>query len=182
MVDVGAKAESLREAIAVAEVRMSRATLNLVLGGAPRTLGAGKVARAPGDDGPIGMAKGDVLATARIAAIAALKKTADWIPLCHPVRVVGTDVRIEPLVAERGLRISVTVRAFDRTGVEMEAMVGAAAAALTVYDMVKGVERGVEIVSVRLERKSGGRSGVWTRGTPALAGKNSRQRQPRKVK
>jgi cyclic pyranopterin phosphate synthase len=180
MVDVGSKPESLREAVAVAEVRMSRATLNLVLGAPPRPPVAGK--SRSGRSEPITVAKGDVLATARIAAIAALKRTAEWIPLCHPVRVVGTDVRIEPLAGKSGLRIHVTVRAFDRTGVEMEAMVGAAAAALTVYDMVKGVERGVEIVGVRLELKSGGRSGVWTRSTPARAGNNTRQRKPRKVK
>jgi len=108
-------------------------------------------------------AKGDVLATARIAAIAALKRTADWIPLCHPVRVVGTEVALEPTPALPGITVRVTVRAFDRTGVEMEAMVGASAAALTIYDMVKGVERGVEILAVRLEEKSGGRSGTWLR-------------------
>jgi cyclic pyranopterin phosphate synthase len=94
----------------------------------------------------------------------ALKRTAEWIPLCHPVRVVGSDVE---LAADRklpGVRVRVTVRAFDRTGVEMEAMVGAAAAALTIYDMVKGAERGVEIRAVRLEEKRGGKTGVWRRG------------------
>ena len=104
-----------------------------------------------------------MLATARLAAIAALKRTADWIPLCHPVRVVGTDVDLVLDRALPGVRVRVTVRAFDRTGVEMEAMVGAAAAALTIYDMVKGVERGVEIRAVRLEEKRGGKSGEWRR-------------------
>jgi cyclic pyranopterin phosphate synthase len=111
--------------------------------------------------------KGDVLATARLAAIAALKRTAEWIPLCHPVRVVGSDVDLTVDRALPGVRVRVTVRAFDRTGVEMEAMVGAAAAALTVYDMVKGVERGVEIQAVQLEEKRGGKSGEWRRRDPA---------------
>jgi cyclic pyranopterin monophosphate synthase len=146
MVDVGAKPETLRQATASAAVRMSRATLALV------------------EQGSGARGKGDVLATARLAGIAALKRTADLIPLCHPVRVVGSDVDLVPDRALPGVRVSVTVRAFDRTGVEMEAMVGAAAAALTVYDMVKGAERGVEILSVLLEEKSGGRSGLWRRG------------------
>ena len=145
MVDVGAKPETAREAVASAAVRMTRATLALVASGT----GA--------------RGKGDVLATARLAAIAALKRTAEWIPLCHPVRVVGSDVDLTLDRALPGVRVRVTVRAFDRTGVEMEAMVGAAAAALTVYDMVKGVERGVEIQAVQLEEKRGGKSGEWRR-------------------
>jgi cyclic pyranopterin phosphate synthase len=145
MVDVGAKPETLRAARASAAVRMAPETLALVE--------AGSGARG----------KEDVLATARLAAIAALKRTAEWIPLCHPVRVVGSDVDLAPDRSLPGVRISVTVRALDRTGVEMEAMVGAAAAALTVYDMVKGAERGVEILAVRLEEKRGGRSGHWRR-------------------
>jgi cyclic pyranopterin phosphate synthase len=146
MVDVAAKAETLREAVASAAVRMSRATLALV----ERGVGA--------------RGKGDVLGAARIAGLMALKRAADLIPLCHPVRVVGSQVDLAPDRALPGVRIRVTVRAVDRTGVEMEAMVGAAAAALTVYDMVKGAERGVEIRAVRLEEKSGGRSGAWRRG------------------
>ncbi len=149
MVDVGAKPETAREAVASAAVRMTRATLALVASGS----GA--------------RGKGDVLATARLAAIAALKRTAEWIPLCHPVRVVGSDVDLALDRALPGVRVRVTVRAFDRTGVEMEAMVGAAAAALTVYDMVKGVERGVEIQAVQLEEKRGGKSGEWRRSDPA---------------
>jgi cyclic pyranopterin phosphate synthase len=150
MVDVGDKPETAREAVASAAVRMKPATLALV-------------ARGTGARG-----KGDVLATARLAAIAALKRTAEWIPLCHPVRVVGTDVALTLDRALPGVRVRVAVRAFDRTGVEMEAMVGAAAAALTVYDMVKGAERGVEIRAVRLEEKRGGKSGEWRRGRPAV--------------
>jgi cyclic pyranopterin phosphate synthase len=150
MVDVGRKTETEREAVASSCVRMSRATLALVLGQGGR--------QSP---------KGDVLATARVAAIAALKRTAEWIPLCHPVRVVGTEVQVDGDPRLPGIRVRVTARAFDRTGVEMEAMVGAAAAALTIYDMVKGAERGVEILNVRLEEKRGGRSGTWLRDTAA---------------
>jgi cyclic pyranopterin phosphate synthase len=146
MVGVGAKPETARRAVAGAEVRMSAATLALV-------------ARRAGARG-----KGDVLGTARLAAIMACKRTADLIPLCHPVRVVSTDVAFGIDRRLPGVRIEVTVDAVDRTGVEMEAMVGAATAALTIYDMVKGVERGVEVGALRLLEKSGGRSGVWRRG------------------
>jgi cyclic pyranopterin phosphate synthase len=147
MVDVGGKPETLREAIASASVRMRPATLALVAKGAGGARG-----------------KGDVLGTARLAAIAALKRTAEWIPLCHPVRVVGTEVDLSLDRRLPGVRVRVTVRAVDRTGVEMEAMVGASAAALTIYDMLKGVERGIEVRAVRLEEKRGGKSGVWRRG------------------
>jgi cyclic pyranopterin phosphate synthase len=145
MVDVGAKPETARRAIASAEVRMSAGTLALALsaGGA--------------------RGKGDVLATARLAAVMACKRTAELIPLCHPVRVAGTDVAFTIDRRPPCVRVQVTVNAVDRTGVEMEAMVGASVAALTIYDMVKGVERGVEIGAVRLLEKSGGRTGIWTR-------------------
>jgi cyclic pyranopterin monophosphate synthase len=147
MVDVGGKPETARIAVAEARVMMSSATLALVAGGLAK--------------------KGDVLATARLAGLAALKRTAELIPLCHPVRVVGSDVALACESGLPGVRVTVTVHAFDRTGVEMEAMVGAAAAALTVYDMVKGVERGVTIEGVRLLEKRGGRSGHWVApGTP----------------
>ena len=142
MVDVGAKAETARVAVAEALVLMQSETLALCQPGA-------------------GNKKGDVLATARLAAIAAIKRTDELIPLCHPVRVVGSAVELVCDPSLPGVRINVTVHAFDRTGVEMEAMVGAAAAALTIYDMVKGVERGVSIEGVRLLEKRGGRSGHW---------------------
>jgi cyclic pyranopterin phosphate synthase len=144
MVDVGDKPETHRVAVASALVKMKATTLALAVAG------SGK--------------KGDVFSTARIAALAALKRTAELVPLCHPVRVVGTDVILEPDRRVPGVRVRVEVHAFDRTGVEMEAMVGAAAAALTIYDMVKGAERGVEIAALRLEEKRGGRSGAWRRG------------------
>ena len=178
MVDVGDKPETSRVAIASAAVRMSRATLALVMASG----GAGRAARGdqarPRAGGGVGqpprarsvgarrapvLAKGDVLATARIAAISALKRTSDLIPLCHPVRLVDSAVDLDPDPRLPGIRVRVTARAVDRTGVEMEAMVGATVAVLTVYDMVKGVERGVEILHVRLEHKSGGRSGEWNR-------------------
>ena len=143
MVAVGGKPETARHAVASAEVRMSAATLALVARGAT--------------------SKGDVLAVARLAGIMACKRAAEWIPLCHPVRVVGTDVALAVDRALPGVRVTVTVDAVDRTGVEIEAMVGAAAAALTIYDMVKGVERGVEVGAVRLLEKSGGRTGRWVR-------------------
>jgi cyclic pyranopterin phosphate synthase len=145
MVDVGAKPETARRAVASADVRMSPATLAIIRSASAR------------------LSKGDVLATARLAGIMACKRTAELIPLCHPVRVVGTDVAFTVDRRLPGVRIEVTVDAVDRTGVEMEAMVGASVAALTIYDMVKGVERGVEIGGVRLLEKSGGRSGHWTR-------------------
>jgi cyclic pyranopterin phosphate synthase len=156
MVDVGTKPETAREAVASAAVRMSTATLALAMG-------RSGVASSGGAGAP----KGDVLATARVAAIAALKRTSDLIPLCHPVRLVGSAVDIQEDESLPGLRVRVTARAFDRTGVEMEALVGAAAAALTIYDMVKGVERGVEILQVRLEEKRGGRTGAWQRDATA---------------
>jgi cyclic pyranopterin phosphate synthase len=118
MVAVGGKPETERRAVAGAEVRMSLATLALVVGGKAR--GKSK--------------KGDVLATASLAAVMACKRTHELIPLCHPVRVVGTDVAFTVDRRLPGVRIQVTVEAVDRTGVEMEALVGASVAALTVYD------------------------------------------------
>ena len=109
-----------------------------------------------------GTKKGSPIETAKIAAIGGVKRTPDLLPHCHPIRVTGVDVIVEPADAGR-IHVVVTVRAIDRTGVEMEAMVAASVAALTVYDMVKGVERGVEIDAVRLEAKSGGRSGTWVK-------------------
>jgi cyclic pyranopterin phosphate synthase len=145
MVDVAAKPETLREAVASAEVRMQPATLRLV----ERAVGA--------------RGKGDVLAVARLAGMMAAKRTADLIPLCHPVRLVGCDVELRADRGLPGVRITARARAVDRTGVEMEAMVAVGVAALTIYDMVKGAERGVEIRGVRLDEKRGGKSGLWLR-------------------
>jgi cyclic pyranopterin phosphate synthase len=151
MVDVAGKPETARAATASAAVRMQRATLELV-------------ARAAGARG-----KGDVLAVARLAGIMAARRTAELIPLCHPVRLTGCDVDLTIDRALPGVRIRATARAIDRTGVEMEALTAAAAAALTIYDMVKGAERGVEIRALRLEEKQGGRSGLWRRGLKPIA-------------
>lgn len=120
---------------------------------APGTLRMIATGRAP---------KGDVLAAARIAGIQAAKRTAEWIPLCHPLPIEAVAVTLEPSPPDRlRIRAEATVRA--KTGVEMEALVAAAAAALTVYDMCKAVDRGMEIGPIRLEAKSGGRSGRWRR-------------------
>ena len=162
MVDVGPKPETAREAVACAAVRMARATLQAV------------ERSARGGEGPRG--KGDVFATARIAGLAAMKKAADLIPLCHPVRLTGGAVELEADDTLPGVQIRVTARAFDRTGVEMEAMLGASAAALTVYDMVKGLERGVEILNVRLDEKRGGRSGLWQRSKTMTPERRRRQK------
>jgi cyclic pyranopterin phosphate synthase len=143
MVDVGAKAVSERRAVARAVVRVSRATADAVVAG----------------DAP----KGDVLGVARVAGIQAAKRTAELIPLCHPLGLsfVGVEGSVDP---DAGLITLVAeARTTGQTGVEMEAMTAASVAALTVYDMVKGLERGAEIAEVVLLEKSGGRSGRWTR-------------------
>jgi cyclic pyranopterin phosphate synthase len=141
MVDVTAKDVTVREAVAAGLVRMSEATRKLVM---DRELD-----------------KGDALAVARVAGIMAAKRTADLIPLCHPLAI--SAVEIEFGATDDGIEISATVRTAERTGVEMEALTAVAVAALTVYDMVKGTERGVEVTDIRLMRKSGGRSGEWSR-------------------
>jgi len=135
MVDVGGKDVTDRRAVARAVVRM-----------APDTVAAVKRGDAP---------KGDVLGTARIAGIQAAKRTAELIPLCHPLPLSFVDVRLA--VAEHGVEIETEARTSGRTGVEMEALTAASVAALTVYDMVKGIERGVEIAELSLVEKSGGR-------------------------
>lgn len=105
--------------------------------------------------------KGDALAVARVAAISGTKRTADLIPLCHPIRLDGVDVVLE--VTDRGVEITVTCRATDRTGVEMEALTGVAVGGLALYDMVKAVDPHAELTEIRLDAKSGGRSGELRR-------------------
>ena len=144
MVDVGAKPETERVAIASGIVAMQIAT-------------AGAVRK-----GTIG--KGDVLGVARIAAIQAAKRTSDIIPLCHPLRITSVDVDLR--VANNAVYIMATVRAFDRSGVEMEALAAVTAAALTIYDMCKAIDRGMVISEVRLDEKRGGKSGTWKRERP----------------
>lgn len=143
MVDVGAKPQTDRVASARAVVRMTPQTAAAVLAG----------------DAP----KGDVIGTARLAAIQAAKRTDEWIPLCHTLPLDGVDVDIEVDAGAGTVIVTTTARVHARTGVEMEAMVGCAAGALCVYDMVKGIERGVVIEQVELLSKSGGRSGTWRR-------------------
>jgi cyclic pyranopterin monophosphate synthase len=141
MVDVGAKPETERVAIASGTITMAPATAHAVRAG---TIG-----------------KGDVLGVARLAGIQAVKRTSEWIPLCHPLRITGTDVELR--VAGNTVRITATVRAFDRSGVEMEALAAVAAAALTIYDMCKAIDRGMVISQVQLDEKRGGKSGTWKR-------------------
>jgi cyclic pyranopterin monophosphate synthase len=143
MVDVGDKPENERMARARAIVRMSEETARAVEAG----------------NGP----KGEVVGPARIAGIAAAKKTGELIPLAHPLPLTFADVEIEVLPEEGAVRIEAEARVVGRTGVEMEAMTACSVAALTIYDMVKGLERGVRIEQVELLAKSGGRSGDWRR-------------------
>lgn len=141
MVDVTAKPETARLAAAEGVVRLSATALRLVRRN--------------------GIEKGDVLATARLAGIAAAKRTADLIPLCHPLRLDA--VRVEVTLRREGVAVRAEVAARDRTGVEMEALTSVAVACLTVYDMVKAVDRLATIERVRVVSKSGGRSGAWAR-------------------
>lgn len=140
MVDVGGKPESLRRAIAGASIRFSAGVLPRVMAG--------------------DLPKGAVLETARLAGVAGAKRTSDLIPLCHPLRLTSVRVDFEPDPPDR-LRIEAEVCAVDRTGVEMEAMVAASVAALAIYDMVKAVDRSMEVESVRLLLKEGGKSGRY---------------------
>ena len=143
MVDVGDKPVTARRAVAQATVRMSPETAAAVAAG----------------DAP----KGDVLGTARLAGILAAKRTGELIPLCHPIGLDVVDIDGAIDTAAGTVTITATAGVTARTGIEMEAMTAAAVAALTVYDMVKGLERGVAIEQVRLLEKSGGRSGTWRR-------------------
>jgi cyclic pyranopterin phosphate synthase len=143
MVDVGAKDDTKRSALASGWVRMAPATLALVVEGTA--------------------AKGDVLGVARLAGIMAAKRTADLIPLCHPLPITHVSVDLVPDPALPGVRIAAEVRTAGKTGVEMEALTAVSVAALTVYDMLKAAEKGMEIGAVRLERKEGGKSGLWQR-------------------
>lgn len=143
MVDVGAKPVTARTAVATAMVRMTPQTAQLLAEG-----------RLP---------KGDAAAVARVAGIMAAKRTPDLIPLCHPIAVSGIDVAVDVDVADGTANVTASVTTNDRTGVEMEALVAAGIAALTLYDMIKGVERGASIEQVRLESKQGGARGDWQR-------------------
>jgi cyclic pyranopterin monophosphate synthase len=144
MVDVSAKAPTERVAIAEGRVVMARKTLDLVLAGNAK--------------------KGDVLGAARIAGIMAAKRTHELIPLCHPLMLSKVTVEIEPDAALPGLRVKALVKVTGQTGVEMEALTAVSVACLTIYDMVKAVDRGMRIEGIRLLEKSGGKSGEWRAG------------------
>ena len=141
MVDVGSKPETDREATAEAVISMLPGTADALYSG--------------------DLPKGDAVAVARLAAIGGAKRTSELMPLCHPLMLSAVDVDVERVAA--GARIEVTARMTGRTGVEMEALTGAAIGALALYDMIKGIDRAAQIGLVRLLAKSGGRSGEWRR-------------------
>jgi cyclic pyranopterin monophosphate synthase len=143
MVDVGAKPVTQREAIARGKSELSRAALDAALAGTAD--------------------KGDVLGVARIAAIQAAKRTSEWIPLCHPLALDSVRVEFAPKLRPPSIEIEARVRTSAKTGVEMEALVAVSAAALTIYDMLKSVDRAPVIGALRLIRKSGGKSGTYER-------------------
>ena len=146
MVDVSGKAHTSRVAVASGFVAMAAETLALVESGKAR--------------------KGDVLATARIAGIMAAKRTSDLIPLCHPLAISSVSVDLEACRQPTGLRVTATVKVAGQTGVEMEALTAVSIACLTVYDMLKAVDKGMVIGSVHLVEKSGGRSGSYSVANP----------------
>ncbi len=143
MVDVSGKAETERVAVAEGRVHMLPSTLELIVSGDVK--------------------KGDVLAVARLAGIMAAKKTADLIPLCHPLSLSSVTVDLTPNRDDNTVDIQATCKLAGRTGVEMEALTAVSVAALTVYDMVKAVDRAMTISDIRLSHKSGGKSGTFTR-------------------
>mmetsp|Transcript_29531 Transcript_29531/g.38586 ORF Transcript_29531/g.38586 Transcript_29531/m.38586 type:complete len:165 (+) Transcript_29531:352-846(+) len=142
MVDVGDKADTVREAIAQGTITMKRETLDLILKG--------------------DMKKGDVIGVARIAGIMAAKQTSNLIPLCHPLMLTKIAVDIEEDMLLPGLRVQSTVRLSGKTGVEMEALTACSVACLTIYDMAKAADKGMEIGGIKLMKKTGGKSGEWT--------------------
>lgn len=141
MVDVSAKAETERTAVARGEIKLSRRTLQLIASNA--------------------VPKGEVLNTARLAGIQAAKRASEWIPLCHPLRLTHIDLTVVPAPDEGLVRVTATVKAVDRTGVEMEALTAVAAACLTVYDMCKAADKRMVIGGIRLISKEGGKSGSF---------------------
>lgn len=148
MVDVGAKAATERRAVAEGLVRMSPEAARLVAEHA--------------------LAKGDVLSVAELAGTMGAKRTAELVPLCHPISLDHIAVEVTMDDGLPGVRVRATTRATARTGVEMEALTAAAVACLTVYDMVKAADRAAEIVNIRVLEKSGGRDGAWQRGDSAV--------------
>jgi cyclic pyranopterin phosphate synthase len=147
MVDVSAKADTAREAVARGSVYMAPDTLALAV--------SGRAAKEPA----LSLPKGDVLTTAQLAGIMAAKRTHELIPLCHPLPLTAIEVSLEPDEERAAVDITATVRTTAKTGVEMEALTAVSVAALTVYDMLKAVQRDIRIGDIRLARKSGGKSG-----------------------
>jgi len=145
MVDVGGKADTLREAIASGRINMSAHAARAIREGSAK--------------------KGDVLAVARIAGIMAAKRTSDLIPLCHPLRL--TRVALELMPDDSGVTITATCATHGKTGVEMESMTAVSVALLTIYDMAKAIDRGMTIGAIRLIEKHGGKSGDWIAGEAA---------------
>lgn len=143
MVDVSRKDDTLREAVATGRIRMRYETLRLI--------------------GEKGIAKGDVVAVARVAGIMAAKKTAELVPLCHPVAIQAVELAIEEEEALPGLLVRATVRSTGPTGVEMEALTAVSVSLLTIYDMAKGVDFGMEMGDISVLTKTGGKSGPWQR-------------------
>jgi cyclic pyranopterin phosphate synthase len=142
MVDVSGKAVTERVAVAEGRILMQQATLDLALSGTAK--------------------KGNVVATARIAGIMAAKRTADLIPLCHPLALTKVTVDIEPDAALPGFRVRALTKVSGQTGVEMEALTAVSVTCLTLYDMLKAVDRGMRIEGIGLREKTGGKSGDWT--------------------
>lgn len=143
IVDIAGKAETHRRAVACARLEARPETVTAILGGT--------------------LKKGDALAVARIAGIMAAKKTSDLVPLCHPIALTKVSVEITPLPGGTQLEILASAETMDRTGVEMEAMTAASVAALTLYDMAKGIDRAMRVLSIELVEKSGGQSGAFRR-------------------
>ncbi|QXP85697.1 cyclic pyranopterin monophosphate synthase MoaC [Methylococcus sp. Mc7] len=148
MVDVGGKPSTTRTAVAEGYIAMLPETLRLIMAG--------------------GHKKGDVLGIARIAGIMGAKRTADLIPLCHPIPITHVDLALEPQPEASRIRCQTTVQTVGQTGVEMEALIATQVALLTIYDMCKAVDRGMSIESVRLLEKIGGKSGHWRRDSGAV--------------
>jgi len=150
MVDVGQKDETSRQAIAEGFICMQPKTLAMIVEGSA--------------------AKGDVLACARIAAIMGSKRTADLIPMCHPLNITQSSVELTPYAPSEhpdglvGIHVEATLGVSGKTGIEMEALTAVSVACLTIYDMCKAVDRGMEIGTIRLTHKEGGKSGTWSRG------------------
>ncbi len=142
MVDVGDKATTIREAVAIGCVSMMAETLEMIISGNAK--------------------KGDVIGTARIAGIMAAKRTHELIPLCHPIALSSVKIEIEPDPSLPGLRVEAVAKVGGQTGVEMEALTAVSVACLTIYDMAKAVDRGMQLGEIQLVKKTGGKSGSWS--------------------